>query len=971
MNEFDLQNKFPDLKPIKSAPGMFTLNGIGTNVYGRRDFDDETWTYVKTLCVCFVFIPIFALSAYRVADAQRGWIFLGRVPLSGFAKLWNCFLVLALVGGTTGIFWLQHINSADYIARSKMAEASEYAKSGDVVKAAGLYRDVALGRTSQVSNARQKLQELVTEGLETTPPKEAAQVITIAVDLRIEDVAQPALKLAKKHAADDAEGALALLEAVSPVVYGEQTKTLNAQRRELLEKMVQKKPQDLDTIIRLALAYEAEGRRTKIEKLLRPHKDKLGTGEGARLLGQIYARQNKLDDALALLLPYTEERLESFKKTYRHLADIMRAREKALINQLRNRKAPGFPYDRYKNASRAEQDRLVNEYFDKELLKDQSIKEAREAVRRESAVVPAALDVGLLLLRRAQKSSDAKARKLDLQRAEKTFLAIGAVAGKTEEYRLNLGQVYYWLGKHKEAKKLFKKLISERQRDASVLLSVALVYRQVGEKAQARALAEEAYEKTADKRTREGAAMLRSILAADLDDRILWLERCDLSNPATKADMHSARGHKAMSEGKDQEAVREFRQSIAIYEKQRESSATLNNNALNYLAVYTVTGEREALDKGFALLERAVELKPSDSILLRNVADTMLEVTLRDCIGTALPLEKLHKKATIRMLGYLYDDVKGQKRIYQRVREHAGVKKARAYYERLLVLAPKSSAAYRSLLSIYELMNDLPALRELQTRLDKVEIEISDRQRIALDFYNGTNSEKYRKLMTNEVKRGKETLAQIRKAGAVTEAAAAAGELASDYMSLALFGGKFSPDEIVKLAEESHTAAPSTATRAVLTGALLFRASEDLRHKHPAYDALFGKSERSLNPSYQIAFLLTREGKLQQAALAHPDVRRAIELVKETSTKFPAHPSELQWAILKKTDPERAQQLAEVLVKDERQKIIRDIEQKLNRFNATLVLDSLWMGQITGDTSQALAYGREMAKRGVPLPPLQ
>src|ERR1044071_7000646 len=84
-----LRTRFPEMRPVKRAPALMRVNGIGTGMYGRRDSDFETATYVKTHCLCFVFLPIFALGAYRVADAERGWYFFGKERLSGFAKACN------------------------------------------------------------------------------------------------------------------------------------------------------------------------------------------------------------------------------------------------------------------------------------------------------------------------------------------------------------------------------------------------------------------------------------------------------------------------------------------------------------------------------------------------------------------------------------------------------------------------------------------------------------------------------------------------------------------------------------------------------------------------------------------------------------------------------------------------------------------------------------------------------------------
>ena len=97
MND-ELARRFPDMKSITAPPGLSTINGIGTTVVGRRDYDPETGTYVKTYVFCVLFIPIFTLAAYRVADAGQGWYFLGKVPLSRFARFWNSGVVLLIAG---------------------------------------------------------------------------------------------------------------------------------------------------------------------------------------------------------------------------------------------------------------------------------------------------------------------------------------------------------------------------------------------------------------------------------------------------------------------------------------------------------------------------------------------------------------------------------------------------------------------------------------------------------------------------------------------------------------------------------------------------------------------------------------------------------------------------------------------------------------------------------------------------------
>jgi hypothetical protein len=93
-----LRVRFPELEPISRPPPLVRVNGIGVTVIGQRDKDVETGTYVKTLAVTLIWIPVFLLRAYRVADAPNGgWQFLGREPLSDVARVWNFVALPAIV----------------------------------------------------------------------------------------------------------------------------------------------------------------------------------------------------------------------------------------------------------------------------------------------------------------------------------------------------------------------------------------------------------------------------------------------------------------------------------------------------------------------------------------------------------------------------------------------------------------------------------------------------------------------------------------------------------------------------------------------------------------------------------------------------------------------------------------------------------------------------------------------------------
>lgn len=77
-------------EPIRGAPGMATLNGIGTTCRGKQDRQPEDGSYITTHWVTLLWLPLWPLGQYLVRDAGGGaWHFFARVPMSGFHRWWR------------------------------------------------------------------------------------------------------------------------------------------------------------------------------------------------------------------------------------------------------------------------------------------------------------------------------------------------------------------------------------------------------------------------------------------------------------------------------------------------------------------------------------------------------------------------------------------------------------------------------------------------------------------------------------------------------------------------------------------------------------------------------------------------------------------------------------------------------------------------------------------------------------------
>lgn len=92
------QRVWKNIKPIDKAPTLYTINGIGTKLYGRTDHDPATDSYIATLYFVVLFIPIFPIRRYRIKDeGNNTYRFLGKATLCSFDK-WHRGIALFLVG---------------------------------------------------------------------------------------------------------------------------------------------------------------------------------------------------------------------------------------------------------------------------------------------------------------------------------------------------------------------------------------------------------------------------------------------------------------------------------------------------------------------------------------------------------------------------------------------------------------------------------------------------------------------------------------------------------------------------------------------------------------------------------------------------------------------------------------------------------------------------------------------------------
>lgn len=115
------------------APTMYTLNGVGTSLYGSYQ-EGEDGLHVGTFWFVVLFLPIFPISAYLVARAEEGgFYFFGKTPLPPFARVWRSLLFtgILLMGLAIGFGAYKSTTTTDILAWNAFAVPVEVAV-GDV-----------------------------------------------------------------------------------------------------------------------------------------------------------------------------------------------------------------------------------------------------------------------------------------------------------------------------------------------------------------------------------------------------------------------------------------------------------------------------------------------------------------------------------------------------------------------------------------------------------------------------------------------------------------------------------------------------------------------------------------------------------------------------------------------------------------------------------------------------------------------
>lgn len=870
--------------------------------------------------------------------------------------------------------WSYH-QSPDQVAGRELKRAVQAQAAGQVVQAAELYSSVAQSRASRSDEGVVGLRGLLeAKVLQALNAADAARVLAQVQAVRAagQSVLPPkqwvelGWGLVATHSPKDAAGAKAVLDVISPLETDKAK--LAAAAEPLLERIVAADPRNTAAAIEYAVLLERRRDCSRCEALLAPHAAALGRSEGARILGQIYAGQGKLDESYALLQPYTEEKLKVFVKhetEYREAGDAI---EKLAIEKLRAGTAPADFYKRYDAADEATKREMVSAFINEQLSASSKLKSLTQTLRESATIVPVALDLGIVTVQRAQKLTDTAARNAQFQAAEKVFLSIRGLAGDNDGYRLYLGQVYYWLGKQAEGKKLFDELLEAHKRGYTPLLEVGGVLRSVGSVQEARALVEEAYGKAKDNEQRWAAAHFRSLMYTETDDELLWLERSDKSQGRIRASIHSTRATLADRKGQRATAKREYELAVAEFTKLPETATQLNSLALVHLALYGMEGNPQHRDLGLQKLDQALALLPSDSILLLNNIAAVRSAAAAALVGDRIDLALLRIPGELQLIDYLHNDVAGRDRVRQAVRDNAAVKKALAYSEKAALLAPRNPHSYGFAVSIASLVEDAPTMKALAAQAQAAKLDLGDIEQATQKVAGGTETKRHLEEMAVGNRQLLATLQQPAVQKLPISWAVAVGQWVEAQIVQIRWGQPVDADGLVKLSRKAYAQHPSSATYSTLVDALEARAALRLMKASPAFASDVAKHGRLIDLSTLLGIHINEDPELRRITVADADLVEVMSLVRERDRRYPGRASTWAWVLFRDADATYTQTLVTRLRNDPGYAAYLQLKTAFEPRQASTVISRYHHALAIGDHAGAKQVLAEARKAGIVLP---
>ena len=957
---------FENMKQVNRPPVMQTINGVGATVYGRRDFDQETQTYVKTHVLCLVFFPILAIGAYRVRDCETGgWYFIGKVPLSGLAKGYNYLILALILAFTANVYWETHKNSPQYIAEQKLSEAQETLAAGKKLEAAGKFTKMVSSNSYHKDKALKALEPLLVEIMNEA--KTGGEVVAAAKVINQANRAnknlykdlypklkEKALKLSVDEKFKDSLQVLKMY-----LVSKADDKKMQGMKIFLLKKILEKDKLDHKTAIELAEELDKQGNLDEAVKVLEGREKFIVNTKAAAILGKYYYKNGKLDEALELLQPYIESEIKEMTRLetqYNKLYDsLFQSTANSIVRNMNIRN---------RDLTKAEIDK-VRKTTEQKLLKNPSLERVRQDLIKKTEIVPIALDLGATRLSRAQSMPPGPLRNKELEKVEKQFLSIRNFAGNSNDYQYFLGQVYYWLGKDKEAAAVFGELEKNNAQNGNVLLAMSRVLREVGEIKEARRISEKVFETSKDNQVKSDAAMFRALVYTDLDDEIEWLKKSPIKDDSVNVHLNDALGRKAQDDDNDAEAEKYFRLVINSYSKMAKSASVYNNMGLVYQRLYEISGKLDDYRKGAEMLNEAVRLEPDNSILLGNTSSSLRTLALIDALeGTSDP--KLFQYGITEIDTFIYDN-RFEKAAFDGKYKSTNYKKSIEYLDKAVLLSPKNVSLLLSSISIHADDKNTDKLVEINNRLKSIKIDKAD---LVKNYVEALDKEVINDNIASSVDSLKKRVEWLKredvKKNTFALLVAQTKKISVQLYLYYYYGQKVDLAALEKQVSNMLKVKSCFALQDTFHDVLLYEVIEEFAAKDSTYRDLMNKCRYSIKPWNALLYYIYKNPSKKSLLANSANLKKLLEQKKKLIFDYSEENSQ-DWFFFSLFDSSYAEKVKSSLMGKSYKELYQDLNYKVTSYVPSVVMSKYWTELMKGDSTSAEAVLENGLKSGVPM----
>ena len=502
--------------------------------------------------------------------------------------------------------------------------------------------------------------------------------------------------------------------------------------------MQKKRPWDQRVAIRLALHDLDEGKPAAAEARLQAFgKPSLLVRDGRMVLARIAMQQGKLDVADELVSSMLGGRLQQFVGASAAFEQAANDLQKSIEDRLKTGALPQEVLTKLESASEAKQREIVDEWISGVMRNDSNMTEKREAMIALGDVVSASIFAGTIKVQRAQGMTGA-ARDSMLAAAEKTFLAVRTAAEGQPEYHLGLGEIYARLGKVAESDKEFQSVL-DRKEDA-LTVSVANIYRNIGNPERAKQVTTQLYETATDPKTKNAAAFLLYHLSRTDDEEEKWLKLSDQNSESVKIALIETEATKLRKKGDFAACAKKFEQAAKAHlELAARNEVGYNNAAIAHMQRYACSGDISSLKDAEQVLDRAYRAASDSPIVVSNYASVLVANAYIRVLAKRIDVKaiKLTQSEGNELIGEL---VEGPERtqVLADLNADPAYRKGMQLYSQVEVLQPNSTSAYSAALSHATIMRDEPGAAAVVDRLKRApKLDTSESKTSREEFVSG------------------------------------------------------------------------------------------------------------------------------------------------------------------------------------------------------------------------------------------